>query len=158
VCPGVTEAGDEFGAALASGDFGEDTGQLKLVATSPAENLGSVVDAGWLAMLPIEGDGSPSPGRKAEVWTQDSPKVPGVAERGDRFGAAVTSVELTRIIDDNTLVCPITLVTVPGEQIANAANAGLAYLGVAPGARSVQLVPPVLQAGAGIGMVPMLTG
>jgi hypothetical protein len=156
--PGVTEAGDHFGAALASGDFGEDTGQLKLVVTSPAENLGSIVDAGSLEMLPIEGNGAPSPGRSAETWTQDSPKVPGVAERGDRFGAAVSSVELTRIINDTDLVWPVTLVTVPGEQIGNADDAGMAYLGVAPGARSVQLVPPVLQAGAGIGMVPMQTG
>jgi hypothetical protein len=84
--------------------------------------------------------------------------VRGIAERSDRFGAGVSSVELTRIINDDDLVWPITLVTVPGEQIGTAASAGLAYLGVAPGARSVQLVPPVLQAGPGIGMVPMKTG
>jgi hypothetical protein len=156
--PGTVEAGDQFGAALASGDFGEDNGQLKLVVTSPAENLGSIADAGSLVSLPIEGNGAPSPGRQAVAWTQDSPNVPGVAESGDRFGGAVAPVELTRIITDTDLVWPVTLVTVPGEDIGSVADAGMAYLGVAPGVRSVQLLPPVVQAGAGLGMVPMQTG
>jgi hypothetical protein len=37
-------------------------------------------------------------------------------------------------------------------------DAGMAYLGVAPGLGSVALVPPRAQRGAGIGMVPMQIG
>jgi hypothetical protein len=156
--PGAVEAGDGFGAGLAAGDFGADDGQLRLVVTSPAEDFGSAVDAGMLAMLPISGTGALSPGRPVVGWNQDSRDVPGVAERNDRFAGAVTSVELSRPVDDFDLVWPVDLVTVPGEDLAGTADAGLAYLGVAPGVRSVQLVPPVRQAGAGLGMVPMQTG
>jgi len=60
----------------------------------------------------------------------------GAPETGDRFGEA--------------------LVAVPGEDRGSVADAGMAYLGLAPGTgRSVQLLPPDPQRGGWLSMVPM---
>jgi hypothetical protein len=84
--------------------------------------------------------------------------VAGRAEAGDRFGSALSSVQLTTVEDDEDVVWSVTMVTVPGEDVGGVPNAGIGYLGVAPGARSVPLVPPVLQRGAGRDMAPMQIG
>jgi hypothetical protein len=84
--------------------------------------------------------------------------VAGRAERGDRFGTASSSVLLTSIEDDFDVVWRVAMTTVPREDVGGVADAGMAYLGVAPGARSIALVPPVRQVGAGLGMVPMQIG
>jgi hypothetical protein len=106
----------------------------------------------------INQDGTPRSGAQPGAWTQDSTGVAGGVERGDRFGATLSSVQLTTPEDDDDLVWPVTLVTVPREDVNGVVDAGIAYLGVAPGVGSVALVPPTLQAGAGLGMVPMQVG
>ena len=155
---GSREAGDRYGSAVLAGEFGQDDGALHLVATAPLEDVGHTKNAGQLAMTFINQDGTPRSGAQPGAWTQDSVDVAGAVERGDRFGAALSSVQLTTAEDDDDLVWPVTLVTVPGEDVNGVADAGIAYLGVAPGAGSVALVPPILQAGAGLGMVPMQVG
>lgn len=152
---GDSEAGDRYGAAVLTGEFGQDNGALHLVAGSPLEDLGATADAGMLAMTFISPDGAPNSAGQPDAWTQDSPGVAGGAERGDRFGAGLSSVRLTTPQDDFDPVWSVTMVTVPREDIGAVADAGMAYLGVAPGEGSVALVPPVLQAGAGLDMVPM---
>ena len=158
--PGTVEAGDGFGTAVLAGSLGPSNEPLDLVVGSPLEAIGSQGDAGMLSMTKIEPYGAPTPdATQPGPWSQDSPRVSGVAEAGDRFGAQISDVKLTsEIDDDSTEVWPQLVVTVPREDVSGVANAGMAYIGYTPGAVSVSLVPPVLQAGAGIGMAPMRLG
>ena len=156
--PGKVEAGDRYGSSLLIGEFGQDSGRENLVVGAPYEDLGSVKNGGQVSMTRFETDASPTTGIFPAAWTQDSPGTPGAAENGDRFGAAMSSVLLTHIEDDEDdedVVWAVTLVTVPREDVGGVTNAGLAYLGYTPGSVAVPLSMPVKQTGAGIGMVPM---
>lgn len=84
--PDRAEAGDRFGAVLGGVEGGTDSNGV-LVGT-PDEDLGDLRDAGSVTYLPTTRAGRSAP---AETWTQDSVGVPGEAEAGDRFGAAVGS-------------------------------------------------------------------
>ncbi len=77
---GTAEAGDRFGAALSAS-------RGHVVVGVPGEDVGSRRDAGMIQILdePTSG-GFPVP---RSGLTQDSAGIPGVAETGDQFGAAV---------------------------------------------------------------------
>jgi hypothetical protein len=75
------EAGDRFGAALAAGDFNGD-GRADLAVGAPDEDVGSVVDAGYLQVLPGSSGGVTASGAKAFSQTTAG----GTPEAGDRFG------------------------------------------------------------------------
>ena len=66
--PGAPEKGDRFGAALAGGGA---------MIGAPGEDVGRIVDAGAVT------------GQLKYALTQDSEGVPGSAEAGDQFGAAL---------------------------------------------------------------------
>ncbi|MGP8296548.1 FG-GAP and VCBS repeat-containing protein [Streptomyces inhibens] len=88
--PGTSEPEDAFGAALAIGDVdGDHFGDLTVGA--PGETLGSgqtaVKSAGAVTVLRGSRDGITAAG--AQMFTQDSAGIPGAAESGDRFGAAL---------------------------------------------------------------------
>ncbi|MFI0216077.1 VCBS repeat-containing protein [Streptomyces lydicus] len=88
--PGTDEPGDAFGGALAIGDAdGDHLGDLAIGA--PGETLGTgtaaVRSAGAVTVLRGSRDGLTTAG--ARMLTQDSAGVPGAAESGDRFGAAL---------------------------------------------------------------------
>ncbi|MEE4419372.1 FG-GAP and VCBS repeat-containing protein [Streptomyces bugieae] len=88
--PGTSEPEDTFGGALAIGDVdGDHVGDL--VVGAPGETLGSgtaaVKSAGAVTVLRGSPGGLTTAG--AQMYTQDSPGVPGAAEPGDRFGAAL---------------------------------------------------------------------
>lgn len=108
--PGTSESGDRFGASLAEGGT---------LIGAPGEDVGRIVDAGAVTW------------RLRYGLTQDSPGVPGAAEKGDRFGAAVSSV--TQWSQDgwepswtrNSMVG----VGAPGEDIGAAADAGAVTFG-----------------------------
>lgn len=152
---GVTEAGDRYGSAVLTGEFGSDNGIRTIVASSPFEDVGRVTDAGTVTTTRTGEFGAPRPGSQPGVWGQDSPGTSGTAECGDRFGAGVSSVLLAVLESDVDTVWPVTMVTVPREDLRGRSDVGMAYLGYPPGRGSVPLVPPVLQAGAGRGMAPM---
>ena len=101
--PGVAEAGDHFGAVLA----GE--GANGVVVGVPDENLGQLKDAGTVQR--IRTDPTTDALIQATDFNQNSPGVPGTAEAGDRFGAAVST-------DGHA-------VGVPGEDLGKLKNAGL---------------------------------
>jgi Tol biopolymer transport system component len=107
--PGAAEAGDLFGAAL--GGMG-----CEALVGAPGEDVGSIRDAGlaqWFSVRPcVTKDLAAGPSR-----TQDSPGVPGAAEAGDRFGAAVMSAQG----GENQL----TVIGAPGEDVGTRADAGL---------------------------------
>ena len=107
--PGIAERGDRFGASLGGGGA---------AIGAPGEDVGSIVDAGTVTW---ELTGSMS---------QNTAGVPGAAERGDQFGAAVSS----RIVKDYNeeieeyQTVPLFVVGAPGEDIGTLKDAGAAVL------------------------------
>ena len=90
--PGAAETGDDFGRALAAGDLNGD-GKADLAIGAPGEAFGSGWNgAGVVDVLYGSADGLAGAG--AQVWSQDSPGVPGSAEAAesawDAFGSALT--------------------------------------------------------------------
>ncbi|MFC0597565.1 FG-GAP repeat protein [Streptomyces palmae] len=90
--PGVAEDGDRFGAALAVADVDRD-GRDDLIAGAPGEAIGSEAGAGaaWLLHGGAQGLLDAGGAARSVTWNQDTAGVPGVAEAGDTFGAAVAA-------------------------------------------------------------------
>ena len=80
---GLVETEDRFGSQLATGDF-NNNGLADLAAAAPTETVGSAFSAGAVSVLYGAGGGLTSSG--GQLFTQDSPGVPGTAEELDRFG------------------------------------------------------------------------
>jgi hypothetical protein len=80
---GTIEASDIFAWALAAGDFNADT-FADLAAGAPAEDVGSIVDGGSVSTVPGSAAGLTIVG--GQIFTQDTPGVPGGAEPFDSFG------------------------------------------------------------------------
>ncbi|WP_197094169.1 FG-GAP-like repeat-containing protein [Nonomuraea sp. SBT364] len=111
---GGNEAGDNFGAALAVGNFDKD-GYADLAVGIPGEVLGADVKSGSVAILP-----GASVKLGAAFWLQES----GAAEQaasGDRFGAALTTGDADR--DGHADL----VIGAPGKAYG-AAGAGAAFL------------------------------
>jgi hypothetical protein len=109
--PGATESGDQFGAALATGDFdGNDADNL--VIGVPGEDVGTVADAG--AVISLCGSEGLFAGCPDGVLTQANP------ETADLYGAALTGGNF----DGNEF--PDLAVGAPGETVGGAVAAGAA--------------------------------
>jgi FG-GAP repeat len=80
---GAVETDDGFAAALAAGDFDNDT-FADLAAGAPFENVGSTADAGAASVLPGSSAGLTTAG--GQLFTQETPGVPGTAQELDFFG------------------------------------------------------------------------
>ena len=83
---GRGEQGDGFGSVLAAGDLNRD-GRDDLAIGVPRKSVGDVFDTGGVTMLYGSSRGLTAAG--SQIWTQDSPRVPGINERGDGFGTAL---------------------------------------------------------------------
>ena len=79
---GAVEPRDQFGAQLATGDLNGD-GVADLAAAAPTETLGSIFEAGAVSIIYGSHGGLTSGG---QLFTQNSPGVPGTAEPIDHFG------------------------------------------------------------------------
>jgi hypothetical protein len=88
--PGAGEAGDSFGASLAAADITHD-GKADLAVGAPLEDVGSVVDGG--ATFILRGSATGLTGTGSQVITQNTDKVVGGAEKGDKFGTQVTLLD-----------------------------------------------------------------
>ncbi|MGW6062284.1 FG-GAP repeat protein [Streptomyces sp. NPDC055189] len=90
--PGIAEDGDRFGAALSVTDINRD-GRDDLIAGAPGEAIGSKAGAGaaWLLRGGARGLLDAGGAATSVAWNQDTARVPGVAEAGDAFGAAVAA-------------------------------------------------------------------
>ena len=83
----TAEAEDDFGSALAAGDFDGD-GFDDLAVGAPGETVGSV-SAGAVNVIYGSANGL-RPGGD-QLWHQDSPEISEVAEEADNFGWALTT-------------------------------------------------------------------
>ncbi|MDV9189724.1 FG-GAP repeat protein [Streptomyces sp. SR27] len=88
--PGASERGDGWGADLSLGDTDGD-GHADLAIGAPGEDNGTVADAGMVTLL--RGTARGLTGTGSASWTQNSPSVPGVVEKGDKFGGQVRLVD-----------------------------------------------------------------
>lgn len=111
---GVAEAGDQFGRAYGVGDINND-GRSDLVVGAPNEAVGSTQAAGGITVLFGSSGGLATSGTQS--FTQSGP-VAGVAETGDRFGAAVALGDFDGDGRDDVAV------GVPGEDEGNQVDAG----------------------------------
>jgi hypothetical protein len=85
---GVAEVGDQFGFALTSGDFNNDT-FADLAVGAAFEDVGTRVDAGAVNLL--YGSAGRLTGTGNQQWRQGGAGVIGVAEENDAFGAALAA-------------------------------------------------------------------
>jgi FG-GAP repeat protein len=82
------ETDDQFGAALAGGDFNND-GFADLAAGAPFESVGNIVGAGAVSVL--YGSAGRLTTTGGQLFTQDTAGIAGVAEAEDHFGAALAT-------------------------------------------------------------------
>jgi hypothetical protein len=85
---GAPEPFDEFGSALAAGDFDGD-GRVDLAIGAWGEDVGTLNAAGAVNVLYCTLFGFTDGGN--QLWTQNSPGVGDVAEEGDFFGVALAA-------------------------------------------------------------------
>ncbi len=115
-------AGDRFGYALdVLADLDQsgtpERGASALVIGAPGTNVSGENDAGWVGVLQ-RSDGGEIP----TEFTQNTPGVPGGAEAGDRFGAAVAAGYLVRTESGRDTLDVV--VGAPTENIGSAVDAG----------------------------------
>jgi hypothetical protein len=112
--PGVATAGDQFGAALAVGDFGTDP-QDDLAVGVPHDEVGTVDDAGSVQIFygTTIRLGTNSNDRLFHEGAGGLPETP---EPGDRFGSSLAVGDFNRDAPDATGQLPDDLATgAPGE-------------------------------------------
>ncbi|AZM51675.1 esterase [Streptomyces sp. WAC 01529] len=84
--PGNPERGDGWGADLSVADTNGD-GYADVAIGAPGEDIGTVADAGAVWVLRGSENGVTATGAKS--FDQDSADIPGVPEKGDKWGAQV---------------------------------------------------------------------
>jgi len=85
--PGVAES-DVFGERLAAADFDND-GFADLAVGAPGEDIGTIVEGG--AVNVVYGTAGGLTGTGSQLFTQDSPGMPGMAEDTDLFAEALAA-------------------------------------------------------------------
>lgn len=121
---GAAENGDQFGSALAAGNFNRDFNTVggqpvaidELAVGAPGENLGGKSDVG--AVNIVYGSTSGLTPAGDQFWSQNSPGILGTAEDGDRFGHALAAGDFDGDGTDDLAV------SAPLEDIGNVADAG----------------------------------
>jgi len=123
--PDIAEANDQFGAAVAAGDFNND-GRSDLAVGVPNESVGTTSAAGAVNVIYGSDSGLLPVGQafplvpSSQLWTQGNSAIPseGGAEANDHFGAALASGDFN---GDGPADLAI---GVPDEDIGTVSNAG----------------------------------
>jgi hypothetical protein len=110
-----SEEGDQFGYALASGDFNGDNA-ADLAVGVPYEDVGTTSNAGLVNVLYGSHDGLSAVGN--QLWNQGSPGIAGSPEAYDLFGRALAAGDFNGDGFDDLAI------GVPGESIGTTARAG----------------------------------
>jgi hypothetical protein len=84
---GTSGTGDQFGAAVAVGDFNGD-GFADLAVGAPLDDVDGALDAGSVTVLSGSPSGLQAAAPAARMWTQGAGGIPDAAEAGDHFGNA----------------------------------------------------------------------
>lgn len=108
---GTAESGDRFGASLSDGGY--------VAVGVSGEDVGKLRDAGMVHLFRQTSQFSKSGFSQLRSYTQDSDGVPGTAEAGDQFGAAVAVGDLESGESGFNL-----WIGAPGESIGAVARAG----------------------------------
>jgi hypothetical protein len=89
---GISEDGDELGAALAAGDFDGD-GFDDLAIGVPFEDIGEagITDSGQ--MIAVYGAANGFDFSRNELWSENTIHCQGCSETGDRFGFALAAAD-----------------------------------------------------------------
>jgi hypothetical protein len=112
---GGSEEGDQFGCALASGDFNGDNA-ADLAVGVPYEDVRTTSNAGLVNVLYGSHDGLSAVGN--QFWNQGSPGIAGSPEAYDRFGRALAAGDFNGDGFDDLAI------GVPGESIGTTKKAG----------------------------------
>jgi disulfide bond formation protein DsbB len=112
---GACEAYDNFGSALATGDFNGD-GYSDLAIGVSFEDVESITNAGVVNVIYGSASGLTSSGD--QIWHQDSPGIEGACEAGDDFGSALTAGDF-----DHDGYADLAI-GVSGEDVESITNAG----------------------------------
>ncbi|MEW5871800.1 MAG: hypothetical protein AB1894_21210 [Chloroflexota bacterium] len=112
---GGAESYDRFGDVLAVGDF-DGNGFDDLAIGMPFEDLGATNAAGAVVVLYGSSSGLDDP--VWQLWHQDTPGIPGVAEAGDQFGVSLATGDFDKDGYDDLAV------GVPAEDVGSLAEAG----------------------------------
>ncbi|MGW7047331.1 esterase [Streptomyces avermitilis] len=91
--PGTAEVGDGWGTDLSVADTDGD-GYADVAIGASGEDIGTVADAGAVWVLRGSAGGLTATGAKS--WDQNAADVPGVAEKGDKWGAQVRLTDPNR--------------------------------------------------------------
>ncbi|WP_424533933.1 FG-GAP repeat protein [Sphaerisporangium viridialbum] len=92
---------DQFGAAVAVGDFDGD-GKAELAVGAPGDTVGTTAGGGSVTIVDLQA-------RQAGVYTQNSPGVAGEAEKYDAFGSTLAAGDFNHDGRDDLAI------GVPGE-------------------------------------------
>ena len=114
---GNPEEGDQFGFAVATGDFDEPAGD-DVVAGAPGETVNGRQGAGAVSVF----NGPPNGLASERLLFQGSSGIPGAAETGDGFGTAVAPTDTNGIGQWDLAV------GVPGEDVGPDEDAGVVNL------------------------------
>lgn len=113
------ESNDDFGAALAIGDFDSD-GLGDVAIGAPGESTDGVNAVG--AVTVIYGSGSPFTGGGVISFDQNTSGIPGANELDDNFGAALAAGDFDGDGDDDLAI------GVPQEDVGNGFNEGMVVI------------------------------
>jgi hypothetical protein len=132
---GVVDMNDEFGANLAGGDFNNDGFDDLAIGTPFDENPTGGDISGSVTVLYGSNQGLTADGD--DFWYEDAPNVPGVANDGDRFGAALAVGDFKNgRADDLAIGVPGDIITVGMTDIGSAGSVHLLF-GSSNGLRAV---------------------